>query len=110
MDIGLIRNEVIVTAPWRGPRVYLQSLGENLADTVEQAQGADHATPEPTDTTQAESSPGTSSMPSSSRSTPPKAVLVPIARIQKLEAQMSTLLHHMKLWMQKSIAETEEQI
>uniref|UniRef100_M1DEM4 Integrase core domain containing protein n=1 Tax=Solanum tuberosum TaxID=4113 RepID=M1DEM4_SOLTU len=45
---------------------------------------------------------------SSSRSTPQLgATVVPLARIQKLEAQMATLLHHIQPWMQKSIAESE---
>ena len=33
--------------------------------------------------------------------------MVPKARVQKLEAQMATLLHHIQPWMQKSIAESE---
>uniref|UniRef100_M1DQZ6 Integrase core domain containing protein n=1 Tax=Solanum tuberosum TaxID=4113 RepID=M1DQZ6_SOLTU len=46
--------------------------------------------------------------PSSSRSTPQLgANVVPLARVQKLEAQMATLLHHIQPWMQKSIAESE---
>ena len=66
MDISLIRDEVNVAAPRRGPRVDLQPLSENLADTVEQYQGGDHATSKPTDTTPTESIPGTSRAPSSS--------------------------------------------
>uniref|UniRef100_M1DVB3 Integrase core domain containing protein n=1 Tax=Solanum tuberosum TaxID=4113 RepID=M1DVB3_SOLTU len=43
--------------------------------------------------------------PSSSRSTPQLgATVVPLARVQKLEAQMATVLHHIQPWMQKSIA------
>ena len=34
VDIGLIRDVANVTAPRRGPRVDLQTLSENLADTV----------------------------------------------------------------------------
>uniref|UniRef100_M1DDU1 Integrase core domain containing protein n=1 Tax=Solanum tuberosum TaxID=4113 RepID=M1DDU1_SOLTU len=46
--------------------------------------------------------------PSSSRSTPQLgASVVPLARVQKLEAQMATLLHHIQPWIQKSIAESE---
>uniref|UniRef100_M1DAM0 Integrase core domain containing protein n=1 Tax=Solanum tuberosum TaxID=4113 RepID=M1DAM0_SOLTU len=49
--------------------------------------------------------------PSSSRSTPQLgATVVPLARVQKLEAQMATLLHHIQSWMQKSIAESEARI
>uniref|UniRef100_M1DVC0 Integrase core domain containing protein n=1 Tax=Solanum tuberosum TaxID=4113 RepID=M1DVC0_SOLTU len=48
---------------------------------------------------------------SSSRSTPELgATVVPLARVQKLEAQMATLLHHIQPWMQKSIAESEARI
>ena len=51
MDITLIMDKANDTAPRRGPRVDVQSLGENLADTVEQAQGTDHATSKIIDTT-----------------------------------------------------------
>uniref|UniRef100_M1DGP2 Integrase core domain containing protein n=1 Tax=Solanum tuberosum TaxID=4113 RepID=M1DGP2_SOLTU len=45
---------------------------------------------------------------SSSRSTPQLgAIVVPLARVHKLEAQLATLLHHIQPWMQKSIAESE---
>ena len=110
VDIGLIKDETNVAAPRRGPRVDLQPLSENLADTVEQAQGADPATLEPTDTTLAESAPSTSRAPSYFRSTPPSATLVPIARVQKQEAQIATLLHHILPWMKKSIAEAENRM
>ncbi|KAG5614513.1 hypothetical protein H5410_014337, partial [Solanum commersonii] len=53
----------------------------------------------------------TSMGPSSSRSTPQLGVaVVPLARVQKLEAQMATLLHHIQPWMQKSIAESEARV
>ena len=71
----------------------MQPLGENLEATVEQAQGDNPATSEPTDTTPVESIPGGSTALSSSRSIP-YATLVPLARVHKLEAQMATLLHH----------------
>ncbi|KAG5594815.1 hypothetical protein H5410_036047 [Solanum commersonii] len=46
--------------------------------------------------------------PSSSWSTPQLgATVVPLDRVQKLEAQMATLLNHIQPWMQKSIAESE---
>ncbi|KAG5577626.1 hypothetical protein H5410_057760 [Solanum commersonii] len=49
--------------------------------------------------------------PSSSRSAPQLGVVVvPLARVQKLEAQMATLLHHIQPWMQKSIAESEARV
>ena len=62
-----------------------------------------------TDTTLVESIPGSSTPPSSSRSAPLPA-LVPLARVQKLEAQMATLLHHIQRWMQRSISEAEERL
>uniref|UniRef100_M1DP22 Integrase core domain containing protein n=1 Tax=Solanum tuberosum TaxID=4113 RepID=M1DP22_SOLTU len=44
--------------------------------------------------------------PSSSQSTPLLgADVVPLARIQKLEAQMATLLHHIEPWMQNGTSE-----
>ena len=76
----------------RGPRVDLQLLGENLADTVDQAQGDDYATSEPTDIT------------------PPSIAVVWIDRVHNLEAQMATLLYHIQPWRQKSIAEDKDQI
>ena len=85
VDIGLIRDEANEMAPNRGLIIEVQALGENLANTVEQDQGVDKATSDPTNTTPFESIPGTSRAPSSSRSTPSVA-LVPIARVQKLEA------------------------
>ena len=54
-----------------------------------------------------ESIQGSRTAPRSSRSAPFPA-LVPLARVQKLEAQMATLLHHIQPWMQRSIAEAEE--
>ena len=88
----------------------MQPLIKNLVDTLELDEGADPATSEPTDTTPAESAPGTSRAPDSSRSTPPSAALVPNSRVQKLDAQMVALLHHIQPWMQKSIAEAEDWI
>uniref|UniRef100_M1DSQ8 Integrase core domain containing protein n=1 Tax=Solanum tuberosum TaxID=4113 RepID=M1DSQ8_SOLTU len=90
------------------PQVEVPSLGTDLADTVGQAQGSDPIIPHHTDTISASSSQASSRDPSSSRSKPPLgAVVVPLARVQKLEAQMATLLHHIQSWMQKSIAESE---
>ena len=92
VDIGLIKDEANELAPHRGPRSEVPLIGENLADTIEQDQTATQATFEPTDTNSVESIQGGSPAPSSSRSTP-SYTLVPLARIQKLEAQMDTLLH-----------------
>ncbi|KAG5590369.1 hypothetical protein H5410_040883 [Solanum commersonii] len=49
--------------------------------------------------------------PSSSWFTPQLgAAVVPLARVQKLEAQMATLLHHIQPWMQKLIAKSEARV
>ena len=107
VDIGLIRDEANELAPRRGPRPELPPLADDLADTVAQDHTATQAAS--TDTTPVESIPGSSTAPSSSRSAPFPA-LVPLARVQKLEAQMATLLHHIQPWMQKSITESEERL
>ena len=91
VDIGFIRDEANELAPRRGPRQELPPLGDNLAETVAQTRTATQAAS--TDTTLGESIPGSSTAPSSSRSALLPA-LVPLARVQKLEAQMATLLHH----------------
>ena len=49
------------------------------------------------------------SLPEPSRSSP-SAALVSITRVQKLEAQMAALLHHIQPWIAKSIVEAEEKI
>ena len=107
VDVGLIRDEANELAPRRGPRPELPPLADDLADTVAQARTATQAAS--TDTTPVESIPGSSTAPSSSR-TAPLPALVPLARVQKLEAQMATLLHHIQPWMQKSITESEARI
>uniref|UniRef100_M1DUJ2 Singapore isolate B (sub-type 7) whole genome shotgun sequence assembly, scaffold_7 n=1 Tax=Solanum tuberosum TaxID=4113 RepID=M1DUJ2_SOLTU len=106
--MGLIRDEANVAAPRREPQVEVPPLGADLADSVEQAQGGDPSIPDHTDTVPVSSSQAASIAPSSSRSTPQIGVtVVPLARVQKLEAQMVTLLHHIQPWMQRSIAESE---
>ena len=40
----------------------------------------------------------------------PSAALVPIARVPNLDSRMATLFHHIKLWMQRSIAEVEDRV
>uniref|UniRef100_M1DJX7 Integrase core domain containing protein n=1 Tax=Solanum tuberosum TaxID=4113 RepID=M1DJX7_SOLTU len=108
LDIGLIRDEANVAAPRREPQVEVPPLGVDLADTVGQAQGGDPIIPDHSDTVSASSSQAASMAPSSSRSTPLLgATVVLLARVQKLEAQMATLLHQIQPWMQKSIAESE---
>ena len=87
----------------RGPHPKLPPL----ADTVAQAHTATHAAS--TDTTPVECILGSSTAPSSSR-TAPLPTLVPLARVQKLEAQMATLLRHINPWMQRSITESHERL
>ena len=100
VDISLIRDEANELAPCRGTRPELPPLGENLADTVAQARTATKAAS--TDTTPIDSILGSSTAPRSSRSTP-FPVLVPLSRVQKLKAQMATLLHHIQPWMQRML-------
>ena len=107
VDVGLIRDEANELAPRRGPRPELPPLADDLADTVAQARTATQAAS--TDSTPVESIPGSSTAPSSSRLAPLSA-LVPLARVQKIEAQMATLLHHIQPWMQKSITDLEERL
>ena len=106
VDVGLIRDEANKLAPRRGPRPELPPLADDLADTVAHARTATQAS---TDTTPVESIPCSSTAPSSS-GTAPLPTLVPLARVQKLEAQMATLLHHIQPWMQRSITESEEHL
>uniref|UniRef100_M1DG99 Integrase core domain containing protein n=1 Tax=Solanum tuberosum TaxID=4113 RepID=M1DG99_SOLTU len=80
----------------------------NCAGTRECRSGIVIVLPDHTDTVPASSSKPASRAPSSSQSTPQLGDTVfPLARVQKLEAQMATLLHHIQTWMQKSIAESE---
>ena len=88
-------------------RPELPPLGENLDDTLAHTRTAMRAASETTDTTPVESIPGSGTAPSSSRSALFPA-LIPLARVQKLEAQMATLLHHIHPWLQWSIVKAEE--
>ncbi|KAG5579965.1 hypothetical protein H5410_050592 [Solanum commersonii] len=111
LDIGLIRDEANIAAPRREPQVEIPLLDTDLADTVGQAQGNDLSAPDHTNTVPGSSSQAASMGSSYSRSTPQLgAVVVPLARVQKLEAQMATLLHHIQPWMQKLIAESEARV
>ncbi|KAG5600404.1 hypothetical protein H5410_031774 [Solanum commersonii] len=111
LDIGLIRDEANVAAPRREPQVEVPPLSTDLADPVGQAQGDNLSAPDHTDTVSGSSSQAASMGPSSSRSTPQLGVVVvPLATVKKLEAQMATLLHHIQPWMQKSIAESEARV
>ncbi|KAG5621180.1 hypothetical protein H5410_006398 [Solanum commersonii] len=92
-------------------QIEVPSLGVDLADTVGQAQSDDLSSPDHTDTDPGSSSQAASMGPSSSWSTPQLGTaVVPLARVQKLEAQMATLLHHIQPWMQKSIAESKARV
>ena len=95
LDIGLIGDEVNEFAPSRRPHIEVHPLGENLATKVVQAQGANSGISKPTYTISVESIPSGSTSLSSSPSIP-SATLVPLARVKKFEAQMSTLLHHIE--------------
>lgn len=70
-------------------------MSENLVEMVELAEGDDPTTFEPADTTSAGFIHAASRSPNLSRATLPFAALVFLARVQKLEARMATLLHHM---------------
>lgn len=87
----------------------LPPLSENMADTVAHARTATQTALETTDTTPVKSIPSSSTAPTSSRSSPFPA-LVPLVRVQRLEVQMATLLHHIHPWMQRSLAEAEERL
>ena len=87
----------------------MQPLGENLVESVEQAQAANPITSKPSDTTPLESIKGGSTALSSSYLTP-SATLVHIHSVQKLEAQKASLMHHIQPWMHRSIAEVEERL
>uniref|UniRef100_M1E0S7 Integrase core domain containing protein n=1 Tax=Solanum tuberosum TaxID=4113 RepID=M1E0S7_SOLTU len=88
-----------------------ESVHASGSDTVGQAQGGDPIIPDHTDTVPGSSSQAASVDPSSSRSSPHLgATVVPMARVQKLEAQMATLLLHIQPWMQKLIAESQARV
>ncbi|TMW83857.1 hypothetical protein EJD97_000592 [Solanum chilense] len=87
----------------------LPPLGDNMDDTVAQDRTTMQDASETTDTTPVEYIPSSSTAPSSSRSAL-FPTLVPFSRVQKLEAQMATLLNHIQPWMQRSIAEAEEHL
>uniref|UniRef100_M1DGE0 Integrase core domain containing protein n=1 Tax=Solanum tuberosum TaxID=4113 RepID=M1DGE0_SOLTU len=110
LDVGLIRDEVNVAAPRRGPQIDMP-LGTNLVDVVEQMQGDELAPPAHIDDAPASSSQAASQALSSSKATPLSgANVIPLVRVQKLEAQMATLLHHIKPWMRKLIVDSEVRV
>ncbi|KAG5585447.1 hypothetical protein H5410_045881 [Solanum commersonii] len=108
LDIGLIRDEENVAAPRREPQIEVPPLGADLADMVGKVHGSDPIILDHSDTVPASSSQNASIALSSSRFTLHLgAIVFLLARVQKLEAQMATLLHHIQPWMQKSIVESE---
>uniref|UniRef100_M1DIM9 Integrase core domain containing protein n=1 Tax=Solanum tuberosum TaxID=4113 RepID=M1DIM9_SOLTU len=83
-------------------------LGADLVCDVEQIQVDEPPPPATTDDAPASPSQAANQAPSSSRATPSSgSVVMPLARVQKLEAQMDTLLQHVKPWMHRSISESE---
>ncbi|KAG5585173.1 hypothetical protein H5410_045607 [Solanum commersonii] len=110
LDIGLIQDDANVTALRRGSRVDVP-MGEDVIHTVGQMQGDVTPTIAPPDEHPTSSSQTASHAPSSSRATALfETTMIPLARVQKFEAQMATLLHHIKPWMRKLIAESEKRI
>ncbi|KAG5610117.1 hypothetical protein H5410_021398 [Solanum commersonii] len=90
----LIRDEANVVEPHREPQVEVPLLGADLTDIVGQVQGGDPIIPDHSNTVPASSSQAASMAPSSSRSTPQLGdIVVSLARVHKLEAQMAALLH-----------------
>ena len=93
IDIVFIKAKANELAPRRVPHQELPPLGENQIDTVAHARTATQDASKTSDTTLVESIQVSSTVPSSSQLAPFPA-LVPLARVQKLEAQMATILHH----------------
>ena len=91
VDIGLIRDEGNELSPRRGPRPELPPLADDLADTVAQSRTATQVAS--TNTTPVDSISDSSTVPSSP-CTAPLLELVPLAGVQKLEAQMATLVSY----------------
>uniref|UniRef100_M1DI66 Integrase core domain containing protein n=1 Tax=Solanum tuberosum TaxID=4113 RepID=M1DI66_SOLTU len=95
LDIGLIRDEANVAAPHREPQVEVPPLGDDLVADVEQMQDDDTTPLVTTADVQDTLSLTTSQAPSSSRATHSSvSTAIPLARVQKLEARMDTLLQH----------------
>uniref|UniRef100_M1DW87 Integrase core domain containing protein n=1 Tax=Solanum tuberosum TaxID=4113 RepID=M1DW87_SOLTU len=111
LDIGLIRDKANVAAPRREPEVEMPHLGANLVADVEQMQCEDPAPLAPIEYAPASHSPSASQSPSFSKAIPSSgSVVLPLARVQKLEAQMATLLQLMRSWMQRAIEESATRV
>uniref|UniRef100_M1DM43 Integrase core domain containing protein n=1 Tax=Solanum tuberosum TaxID=4113 RepID=M1DM43_SOLTU len=103
-------DDANVAEPHRGPRVDVP-MGQDLIHTVEHMQGDGPPTTIPPDEHPTSSSQMASQAPSSSGATPlSRTTMIPLARVQKLEGQMATLLHHIKPGMRKLIDESEERV
>lgn len=109
VDIVFMRYEANELAPHRQPRPEVKPVGENLEATVEQAQQTNPATYDQINTYPVESISGARNNPRSSLQTT-TATLVPFGRVQKLEVQMASLLHHIQPQKQSSISEAKEWI
>uniref|UniRef100_M1DIP8 Integrase core domain containing protein n=1 Tax=Solanum tuberosum TaxID=4113 RepID=M1DIP8_SOLTU len=108
LDISLIRDDANLAAPRREPKVEVPPLGNDLAADVEQMHVNDTTIAAAKEDAQARPFPAISHAPSLSRATPSLgSIAIPLARVQKLETEMATLLQHMKPWMQRSIMESE---
>uniref|UniRef100_M1DE30 Integrase core domain containing protein n=1 Tax=Solanum tuberosum TaxID=4113 RepID=M1DE30_SOLTU len=110
LDIRLIQDDTNVAAPRRGPRVDVP-MGEDLIHTMGQMQGDGPPTTAPSNEHPTFSSQTASQVPSSSRATLLSGMtMIPLARGQKLEGQMATLLHQIKPWMRNLIVESEVRV
>uniref|UniRef100_M1DWS1 Integrase core domain containing protein n=1 Tax=Solanum tuberosum TaxID=4113 RepID=M1DWS1_SOLTU len=111
LDISLILDEANVAAPCREPQVEVPPLGADLVEDVELMQGEEPTPQATTEDAPASPSLAASQAPSSSTTTPSSgSIVVPLARVQKLEAQMATLMEHVRPGMQRMIAEFEARI
>lgn len=81
VDIDLINDDTNLLAPPRRAQNLFAAM--NLGHKIEKAQVANPSFLETTDNTPTNSTPSTSRVPSSSRSTQPILVLLSIARVQK---------------------------
>uniref|UniRef100_M1DTQ1 Integrase core domain containing protein n=1 Tax=Solanum tuberosum TaxID=4113 RepID=M1DTQ1_SOLTU len=95
LDIDLIGDEANIDVLQRETHVEVSSLGLDLIADVEQMHGVDPSPPSTTDDSPASPSQAASRDPSSARVTLSSgSAVMPVARVQKLEAQMTTLFEH----------------
>ncbi|TMX04112.1 hypothetical protein EJD97_011552, partial [Solanum chilense] len=105
VDVGLIKDEANEFALRKGPYPKLPQLADDLADTVAQARTATQAAS--IDTTPVESIPGSSTAPSSSRTTP-LPTLVPLAR--SITESEERLERKMVQFTERKIAEVNQRL